>query len=651
MVKDIPSLSTLPSSSHTKEYRAAVRAFVEMIQARAKPKQVDATLATGALLADLIEKWADNINVPIGNFMGLSLSLSLSLSYGSLSLSLSLSLPPSLYYVYIIYIYIGNSAAALLDHVLFKEVGRVVVKYDKAMSMVAIPWAEGDILALHHTTMASLVGGLPERLRSAIEQVVKERLKKLIQENKDYYLATLSTVLSNFNRSVPLNFTNLTAPGQPASSPKDIEKVVRDTLLSFEDAVRRALMLPFDAALSEANVPGWSAGVSALGATLEYQRARVYRRNGVREAVRVLHMCSENLQEGELERLVRANVSTTKFEEDLEVFDKRCGQEARRRAKAYIFQNLTADHPLSPPVAKIVEAEAIAQITKYVGKAHLRRRAIQDFIKCAAYAGLPLEPAVLDACALSAVKHCRGPLGETLCTITEELEALSKTLGLLNMAQSEEACIEEGNKIVASYRERSENWWKLDSGSSWHSFARLTPLLEREWQTGKCRGPASVSAARKALRAQAAAELKKMCGMRSIAVDIALAVCWGICILRLLYCVSHSCCSADVLDQHKESKRTRELSCWLWFMSVVLLQTLLIALVLSILAPHAVWRLQLSRQLPVLNLKFDEPDDDSVSMMHMALCNLLLIQLAMSCDNCCRARKLRAKALSQRYNV
>jgi hypothetical protein len=106
MVKDIPSLSTLPSSSHTKEYRAAVRAFVEMIQARAKPKQVDATLATGALLADLIEKWADNINVPIGNFMGLSLSLSLSLSYGSLSLSLSLSPSLPLCIMYISYIYI-----------------------------------------------------------------------------------------------------------------------------------------------------------------------------------------------------------------------------------------------------------------------------------------------------------------------------------------------------------------------------------------------------------------------------------------------------------------------------------------------------------------------------------------------------------------
>ena len=527
----------------------------------------------------------------------------------------------------------------------------MAVKYDKAMSIVAFPWTEEDILALHHTTMASLVGGLPERLRGAIEQVVKERLKKLMQENRDYYLATVSKILSNFNGSVQSNFTGLTAQGQPASSPGDIEKVVRDTLLSFEDAVRRALRLPADSALSDANVPGWSAGVSALTATLEYQRARVYRRNGVREAVRLLHMCSENLKEGEIEGLFRANVSATKFEEDLEVFDKRCGEEARRKAKAYIFQNMTADHPLSPPVAKIVEAETIAQITKYVGKAHLRRRAILDFIKCAVYAGLPLEPAVLDACALSSVKHCRGPLGETLCTITEELEALSKTLGIFNMAQSEEVCIEEGNKIVASYRERSENWWKLDSASSWHSFARLAPLLEREWQMGKCRGPASVSDARKSLRAQAADELKKMCGLRSIAVDIALAVCWGICVLRLLHCVSRVCCSADVQDHHKESKRRRELSCWLWFVSVILLQALIVALVLSILAPHAVWRLQLSRQLPVLNLKFDEPDGDSVSMMHMALCNLLLIQLAMSCDNCCRARKLRAKALSQRYNV
>jgi len=54
-----------------------------------------------------------------------------------------------------------------------------------------------------------------------------------------------------------------------------------------------------------------------------------------------------------------------------------------------------------------VGAEVATQMEKFVAQAHLRRRAILDFIKCAAHAGLPLEVESLDACALAAVRLCR----------------------------------------------------------------------------------------------------------------------------------------------------------------------------------------------------------------------------------------------------
>jgi len=555
MVKDLPRLSTLPASQHSKEYRAAVRTLVELIHKKAAPKLVDGTHATGGLLAHLIEEWADNINVPIGNFM-------------------------------------GNSAAALLDHILFKEVGRVVVLYEKEMSTIKIPWVERDILALHEKTLKGLVGGLPDRLRGAIEHAVKARLDKHIKENRDFSLASVANILALFNSTVASNFSSLTPKGLPASEPEEIEKVVNTALTAFADAVRRALLLGREVAISESNAPGWSAGEAALKETLEGLRARVYRRNGVREAVRLLHLCSEFLKDGEAEGLVKANVSTTKFEEEFSAFDQRCGEEARRKAKAYIFENQTAAHPLAPSVAATVEAETNAQIAKYVGKAHLRRRAILDFVKCAAHAGLPLEADALDACALSAVKRCRGDNGETLCTITEEIEAVLKRIGGVNVAQSEQVCMEEANRVLAAYRQRAEMWWMLDSSSSWHSLARLKPLLERDWKIGNCRGPSARSDARLALYAQAEAELNKMCGQRSYVVDLALLGCWSICVLGTLYCLTRLCEKANLEDPHKESKRRSQQMWCSCALSLVLLQALFVALVLSVLAPQDVWRLQ-----------------------------------------------------------
>ena len=96
------------------------------------------------------------------------------------------------------------------------------------------------------------------------------------------------------------------------------------------------------------------------------------------------------------------------------------------------------------------------EVESYVTKAHLRRSAILDFIKCAAHAGLPLETEALDACAVSSARYCRGPTAEVLCTISEELEQISLKIGGVNSAKSEELCLREGRAIVASGTQRAE---------------------------------------------------------------------------------------------------------------------------------------------------------------------------------------------------
>jgi len=375
--------------------------------------------------------------------------------------------------------------------------------------------------------------------------------------------------------------------------------------------------------------------------------------SGVREGVRVLHLCSEFLKMGELETLVKANVSTTKFEEDFDSFDKRCGNEARRKVKSFIFDNQTAVRPLSNAVAHLVEEEAMLRIKRYVKIAHLRRQAILDFLQCVAIAGLPLENQTIDECGLKAVRFCRGPTGNALCTITAEIDDVSRLLGDVNLAESTDVCIKEGKAIVAGYESRIETWWVLDSSSSWYSLPRLKGLLEKEWTVGgtRCRGPASRSEERNALIHRSYAVIEEISIKRLQTVEISLWAVYGVCIFGLLRCIFDLCDRTPLQDAHRESKRQSKQMWCSFFMVSILFLALAVSLSLCVVAPFAVWRLQLSRQLPALNLKIDEPDDDSVSLLHMVLCNVLLVQMALTCDQCCRARRLRAKAMNSRYTV
>jgi hypothetical protein len=221
----------------------------------------------------------------------------------------------------------------------------------------------------------------------------------------------------------------------------------------------------------------------------------------------------------------------------------------------------------------------------------------------------------------------------------------------VNTAKSDEVCQQEGRAIVAAYEQRAASWWSLDPSSSWLSMRHLKALLDSEWQAGSCRGPGMQAPARKALEARSQALIKDMSIARLQFVDGSLVGVYAICLLGLVNCGSRLCEGARFEDSHKEAKRRSQQMCCSCVLALLLLQALVLAIILAILAPHALWRVQLSRQLPSLKIDLNEPDDDSVPILHVVLANVLLIQLAMACDTCCRAKRLRAKANNDRYNV
>jgi hypothetical protein len=245
-VKDIPNLSKMPRSQHSPEYKAALQKFVLMLQVRATSKLISGASATGSMLANMIEKWTDSINVPIGNFM-------------------------------------GNSAAALLDHIFFKEVGRLVDKYEKAMSVIRIPWTKEDIVALHDKTLVGLLGDLPQRLRGAIQEAINPHLEKYMKESAEYSHRIIVRTVAEYNMSVVSNFTHLALTAKDFVDPQVIEQLTNSSLFGLENAVRTELNLNNDARRIEVWA-GWNESVEAFIETLHYQRGRIYRANGIQYA-------------------------------------------------------------------------------------------------------------------------------------------------------------------------------------------------------------------------------------------------------------------------------------------------------------------------------------------------------------------------------
>ena len=67
-IKDLADLSSLPSSELDQEYLKSVKALLEHILVLADPKKIGKLQMTGPALANLVEKWTENMNVPIGDY-------------------------------------------------------------------------------------------------------------------------------------------------------------------------------------------------------------------------------------------------------------------------------------------------------------------------------------------------------------------------------------------------------------------------------------------------------------------------------------------------------------------------------------------------------------------------------------------------------
>ena len=67
-INDLGDLSSLPSAGLDPEYLKAVKALLDHILVLADPKKIGKLQMTGPALANLVEKWTENMNIPIGSY-------------------------------------------------------------------------------------------------------------------------------------------------------------------------------------------------------------------------------------------------------------------------------------------------------------------------------------------------------------------------------------------------------------------------------------------------------------------------------------------------------------------------------------------------------------------------------------------------------
>ncbi len=67
-VDDLQILSSLPTSRLNPAYRRSVAGLWEHVVGTASPKTIGSLKMTGAALATLLERWTDNMNIPISSY-------------------------------------------------------------------------------------------------------------------------------------------------------------------------------------------------------------------------------------------------------------------------------------------------------------------------------------------------------------------------------------------------------------------------------------------------------------------------------------------------------------------------------------------------------------------------------------------------------
>mmetsp|Transcript_33103 Transcript_33103/g.69238 ORF Transcript_33103/g.69238 Transcript_33103/m.69238 type:complete len:240 (-) Transcript_33103:2503-3222(-) len=140
-VEDLQILSTLPTSRLNPAYRRSVAGLWEHVVGTASPKTIGSLKLTGTALATLLERWTENMNIPISSYR-------------------------------------DNSAEILLGHIMKEEISRSTVKYSEVMSqLVKPPMSEAKILKISGSAIANILGTDPSpQYLDAVTRAVKPLL-------------------------------------------------------------------------------------------------------------------------------------------------------------------------------------------------------------------------------------------------------------------------------------------------------------------------------------------------------------------------------------------------------------------------------------------------------------------------------------------
>jgi len=198
-VESLRFLSTMASSELDPKYHDAIEELSNHLHQIATPKTIGKLQMTGTSLAMLVEKWTENMNVPISDYR-------------------------------------ANSADELLGHIMVAEVSRASVTYADRMSKGVIPpMSEAEILQLSDQTISGIVGAdASPRYVDAVKKAVLPLLNGYVEVNEEHIKEFLSRLVSKVN-STAIQALVDTIYSKGVGGLSDLNTVEQSHLKSFED--------------------------------------------------------------------------------------------------------------------------------------------------------------------------------------------------------------------------------------------------------------------------------------------------------------------------------------------------------------------------------------------------------------------------------
>jgi len=599
-VEDMKYLSQLPASAYTKDYHKSIDYLLMKIRSVAGPKVLGSVKMTGSSLANLIWKWSETINMPIASFK-------------------------------------ANSAQDLLDHILYQEVKKASLKYTDVMRRSVVhPSSRDLILSVHRRLIDRLAGNGPGRVRELVEAAVHPVLEDHLLAARRFVENRFQRITQRFNESVAAELAKL-----PSFHARTAEEILSSHLNEFH--VRAA-----EDNISNIDSERFSMAQNEIARLVHEHRTHFYLSHVIRQAQGALNNCTRRFLREEiniLENLHSETINLSNVEKEEAI--RECAEEAHQSV-GNILNNQT--NVFLPQTLELLTAEANRKVARRIRSYRTSRKAVKLFLQCLRKLRFPTETELIDKCAAEAIEICKEAEEFISCNADEEIKRMQKRVETKNEEMSSNMCGRESEMLVNVYSTKARRWWMPDFGSTWMSPNKRKAIFDREWQSEACRGPFRSTNTFKERRGSAERDFDSISINREEALQLTLIFVYVVVITGFLSCVYTRCVDSPIYERNaEEARRERQMTCT-GMLAVVQISAFVLAVWIAFCCPYAVWRLELSSKEPTVALSGDGRED-GVSLLHIFVCNLLLVEIFFSCDMFIQIRRMQTKLRSSRYNV